>query len=104
LYFAVNRFIVSNRSRFGVYFESGTDGSDDFGMTGVSDCVPCVSSTEDRSPVLLAKIAKLRLLSMKHAANIAVARDKRFAVPRTLTNPEPLLPPPPIPSPPPSLR
>ena len=34
------------------------------------------------------------LVSMKHAASTAVARVKRFAVPRTLTRPDPLPPPP----------
>ena len=61
-----------------------------------------VSKIEDFSPDLLARIAKVKLVSMKQAARTAVARVNKLAVPRILTKPEPL-PPPPIPRPPPSL-
>ena len=61
-----------------------------------------VSRIEDGRSSLVAIMANRRLVTKKHAANIAVARVKRFAVPRADISP-PMFPPP-IPNPPPSLR
>ena len=74
------------------------------GIVGFSDLdkFGFASKIEVFSPDLLASIAKVKLVSMKQAARIAVALVSKLAVPRMLTKLEPL-PLPPIPRPPPSL-
>jgi hypothetical protein len=89
-------FSISNNG----YFERGTEGFPGAVFVGSG---LFASRTDVGSPVWLARIANVKLVSIKQAANIAVARVSKFAVPRTLTKPEPL-PPPPMPNPPPSLR